>query len=155
MVAMNDPRVPGSRHLFTGLCWLQGAYYFVTGIWPLVSIRIFKAVTGEKGKSDNLATGLDIDYWLIMTVSVLIMAIAITLLIAAYRKTQFVELAILAIAAAVGLTAIDVIYTIRGVIMPVYLLDAALEVPLVLAWLFVMARGPELPRNNQPQAGFR
>jgi hypothetical protein len=55
-------------------------------------------------------------------------------LTAAYRKTLALELGVLAIASAVGLTGIDLVYTSRGVIQPVYLLDAALEVPLILAW---------------------
>lgn len=125
---------PYAERLFTAICWLQGSYYLVTGAWPLVSIRTFKLVTGERGKTDHLETGLEADHWLIMTVSVLIVAIAVTLLLAAYRKTRALELGVLAIAAAVGLTMIDVVYTARGVILPVYLLDAALEIPLILAW---------------------
>ena len=89
--------------LVAALCWFQGIYYFVTGVWPLVSIRTFEAVTGEK--TDNLPTGLDADHWLVMTVGVLITAIALALLVAAYRKTHVLELAVLAIGAAVGLTA--------------------------------------------------
>jgi hypothetical protein len=124
--------------LFTALCWIQGLYFGLTGIWPLVSVRTFKLVTGEKGKTDNLQTGLDADHWLLMTVSVLITAVALTLLAAAIRKTQAVEISILGIAAASGLTAIDVIYTVRGVILPIYLLDAAIEIPLILAWLVAL-----------------
>ena len=123
--------------LFTGLCWLQGTYYFVTGIWPIVSVRTFKLVTGEK--TDNLPTGKDADHWLLMTVSLLIVAVAITLLLAAWRKTQAVEIGVLAIAAACGLTAIDIIYTWRRVILPIYLLDAALEIPLIAAWCVALA----------------
>jgi hypothetical protein len=123
--------------VFTGLCWCQGVYYFATGTWPLVSIRSFKMVTGEK--TDNLVTGLNADHWLVMTVSVLITSIALTLLVAAVRRTQAVELAVLSVGAAIGLTAIDVIYTLRGVILPIYLLDAAIEIPLILAWLCVVA----------------
>lgn len=44
----------------------------------------------------------------------------------------------LAISAAAGLTAIDVIYTSRGITAPIYLLDAALEVPLIAAWICVL-----------------
>jgi hypothetical protein len=44
------------------LLWVQGAYYLVTGLWPLVSIRTFKLVTGEKGKGDHYVTGLDADH---------------------------------------------------------------------------------------------
>jgi hypothetical protein len=126
------------NRLFTGLCWFQGAYYFATGVWPLVSMRTFKMVTGEK--TDNLPTGLEADHWLVMTVSVLITAIAVTLLVAAWRRTQAVELAVLAIGAAIGLTSIDVVYTWRGVILPIYLLDAAIEVPLIAAWCVTLAR---------------
>jgi hypothetical protein len=123
--------------LFTGVCWIQGLYYFVTGVWPLVSIRSFKMVTGEK--TDNLPTGLDQDHWLVMAVSLLITAISVTLLVAAYRRTQALELALLAVLAASGLTAIDVIYTTRKVILPIYLLDAAIQVPLIIVWCVALA----------------
>lgn len=132
-------RQPLADRLFNALLWLQGLYYFVTGVWPLVSIRTFKMVTGEKGKGDNIVTGLDIDHWLVMTAGVLITSISLTLLVAAWRRTQAIELAVLAIGAAIGLTAIDVIYTSRGVIPPIYLLDAAVEVPLILAWCTALA----------------
>ena len=46
---MREPR------LAVWLCWVQGAYFLVTGVWPLVSIRSFQAVTGKK--TDHLATG--------------------------------------------------------------------------------------------------
>jgi hypothetical protein len=118
--------------LTTGLCWFQGAYYLVTGVWPIVHIRSFKLVTGEK--TDNLPTGLDADHWLVMTVSMLITAIAVTLLLAAWRRSQSLEMGLLALSAAVGLTIIDVVYTARRVILPIYLLDAVIEVPLILAW---------------------
>jgi hypothetical protein len=113
-------------------------------------MRTFKMVTGEQGKTDNLQTGLDADHWLIMTVSVLITAIALTLLVGAYRKSQALELGILAIAAATGLTAIDVVYTARGIIQPIYLLDAALEVPLVLAWCLAMISTSGTTHNRNP-----
>src|SRR4051812_33006912 len=70
--------------MFPALCWTQGIYYLITGLWPLISIRSFKAVTGEK--NDNLPSGLDIDHWLVMTVGVLVTSIAVTLIIAAYRR---------------------------------------------------------------------
>jgi hypothetical protein len=127
------------NRLFTVLCWLQGVYYLITGVWPLVSISTFIQVTGEK--TDHLPTGRQADHWLVMTVGVLITAVAITLLVAAYRKTQVVELAVLAIGAAVGLTAIDVIYTARGVIPRIYLLDAVVEMIVIAAWCGALFRG--------------
>jgi hypothetical protein len=134
-------RVKPPLTFFNVLLWVQGVYYFVTGVWPLVSIRTFIAITGEK--TDNW-TGADIDHWLVKTAGVLITAISAALLVGAYRRTQSIELAVLAMGAAAGLTAIDVFYTWRGVILPVYLLDAALEVPLIVAWLVAL-----YPRSNQ------
>jgi len=143
----SDEQSARSSALFNALLWMQGLYYFLAGIWPIVSIRTFKTVTGEQGKTDNLITGLDADHWLIMTVAVLVVAISLALLVGAWRKTQTIELAVLAIGAAAGLTAIDVIYTWRGVIQPIYLLDAAIEVPLIVAWIVALSWGrrPRLP----------
>ena len=125
-----------TARIFTGLCWFQGAYYFVTGMWPIVNIRSFKLVTGEK--TDNMPTGLEADHWLVMTVSVLITSIAITLLVSAWRKTQSLEIGVLAIGGAIGLTIIDIVYTTRRVILPIYLLDAVIEIPLILAWCIAL-----------------
>lgn len=120
------------------MCWIQGAYYLMTGVWPLVSIRTFKMITGEK--TDHLPTGLEADHWLVMTVGVLVAAVALTLLTAAYRRTQALELAVLAIGCGIGLTSIDVIYTARGVILPVYLIDAAVEVVLIVGWVIALTK---------------
>src|SRR4051794_17610666 len=57
-----------SATLFTALLWLQGLYYLVTGVWPLVSIETFQTVTGWK--TDHLVTGRESDHWLVMTVGV-------------------------------------------------------------------------------------
>jgi hypothetical protein len=121
--------------LMTSVLWLQGFYFLVTGVWPLVSIETFQQVTGRK--TDNW-TGSQADHWLVMTVGVLITAIGLALLGAAIRKSRSLEAALLAVASAVGLAAIDLIYVSRGVIAPVYLADAGLEVLLLVAWLLVL-----------------
>jgi hypothetical protein len=82
-----------------------------------------------------------------MTVSLLITAISHSILTAAYRQTQSIEIALLAVAAAVGLTAVDVIYVTRRVILPVYLLDAVIEVPLIVAWCVVLFLRGRAPNN--------
>jgi hypothetical protein len=132
--------------LFTGLSWFQGSYYLLTGVWPLVSVRTFKMVTGEK--TDNLHTGLEADHWLVMTVSLLITSTSIALLLAAYRKTRALEIGFLAVATAASLTAIDVIYVARGVILPIYLLDAVIEIPLILGWCIAFAAYPPANRSS-------
>lgn len=133
---MANPAPTFADRAFTVLCWGQGTYYFLTGAWPVIHVESFKWVTGEK--TDNLPTGLNADHWLLMTVSALIVTISLTMLTAAWRRTRAIEIGILAITAAIGLTTIDIVYTIRGVILPIYLLDAAIEVPLILSWLGVL-----------------
>ena len=131
------------------LCWAQGIYYLVTGVWPLVSIRTFQMITGPK--TDHLPTEREADHWLVMTAGVLITAIAVSLLFAAWRRAVPLEIAVLAVGAGIGLTAIDTIYVFRGVIAPVYLVDAAVEVPLIVLWLIAALRGASVQCPNGGQ----
>jgi hypothetical protein len=118
------------------LLWLQGGYFFCTGIWPLLSIRTFQAVTGPK--TDHLPTGREGDHWLVMTVGSLISGIGVTLLHAAWHRTGDNSPVVLALISAVALMSIDVIYVSRGVIAPIYLADAAAEGILIGLWLLVL-----------------
>src|SRR3954465_15699644 len=113
--------VGSSRPSFTALLWVQGFYYLVTGVWPLVSIETFQLVTGPK--TDHLPTGREGDHWLVMTLGVLITSVALALLVAAWRRQTSPEAAVLAVTSALALTGIDVIYVARGVIAPIYLAD--------------------------------
>jgi len=122
----------------TLLAAIQGFYFLLTGVWPLVSIRTFQLVTGFK--TDN-HTGRAGDHWLVMTVGVLVTTIALTLLVAAWRRDVRLQTVVLAIGSALGLTAIDVLYVARGVIDRIYLLDAGIEIVLISAWLFALGSG--------------
>ena len=101
----------------------QGLYYVVTGIWPLVSMRTFEAVTGAKT-----------DTWLVKTVGVLVAVIGAALAFAGWRRKVTPESAILAAGSAAGLGTIDTVYAMKGRISKVYLLDAIVEAALVVAW---------------------
>jgi hypothetical protein len=114
------------------LLWVQAVYYTLTGVWPLLSIESFQAVTGPK--TDHLVTGREADHWLVMTAGVLITAAGLALLVAAWRGRVSAEIVTLAVGMAVGLTAIDVIYVSREVISPIYLVDAAAECVLLAGW---------------------
>jgi hypothetical protein len=35
------------------VAWVQGTYYLITGIWPLLSVRTFMLVTGPKTYGDG------------------------------------------------------------------------------------------------------
>jgi len=108
------------------LALVQGFYFLLTGVWPIVSIRTFMMVTGPKT-----------DIWLVKTVGVLITVIGSVLVLAGSRNSVSLEVVCLAIGGAVGLTGIDIWYVFRRIISPIYLLDAALELVLVGLWLLV------------------
>lgn len=107
----------------------QAIFYLLTGVWPLVSIRSFEAVTGPKT-----------DRWLVKTAGVLITVIGAVLLRGATRGTVTPELRLLAVGSALGLAGIDVVYVGRGRIARVYLLNALAEVALVVAWALAARR---------------
>ena len=103
---------------------LQGVYYVVTGVWPLVHIRSFEAVSGPKA-----------DRWLVKTVGVLVSVVGTVLLRAERRGRVTPEIGLLGVGSGVWLAATDIVYVAKRRISVVYLLDAAAEVGLVAAWL--------------------
>jgi hypothetical protein len=107
----------------TSLATVQAAYFGLTGIWPIVHMRSFLAVTGPKH-----------DLWLVRTVGLLILAVALPLAMAAWRGTVVPEVFALAVASSAALAIIDVVYVARGTIRKVYLADAAAELVLLAAW---------------------
>lgn len=110
------------------LAWVQCVYFVLTGIWPLLSIRTFMLVTGPKH-----------DTWLVQTVGVLITAIGTAIGIAAWRGHLSPEIIALAMLSAIGLTGVDIVFVARGTIARIYLLDAAAEVVLLIAWAIALA----------------
>jgi hypothetical protein len=128
-----------SSSLHTWICWIQGTYFALTGLWPLVSIETFQMVTGQK--TDHLVTGHEADHWLVNTVGALVTANAVVFLAAAWNRRKTIDVAILGISAAIALTAIDLVYVVRGTISAIYLVDAAAEVVLIALWVVVMCRG--------------
>jgi hypothetical protein len=102
---------------------LQGGYYLLTGAWPLVSLATFEAVTGPKTED-----------WLVHTVGVLVIVIGAVLLTAATQRGVHAPVVVLAVGSAAGLAAIEFFYVLRGVIWPIYMLDAVGELGLIALW---------------------
>ena len=108
---------------------IQGVFYACTGLWALVDLDSFMAVTGPKT-----------DRWLVKTVGILVTVIGGVLLLAWRRGAVPAEVVLLAVGSALSLTAIDIVYVSNRTISPIYLLDAAAEVGLVLAWITAVRR---------------
>ena len=102
---------------------LQGGYFALTGVWPLVSMATFEAVTGPKT-----------DDWLVHTVGVLVTVIGLVLLSATIKGEVDAPVAVLAVGSSAGLATIEFFYVLRGVIWPIYMLDAIAEVALIILW---------------------
>lgn len=107
----------------------QGFYYLVTGLWPLFGMRSFMALTGPKT-----------DLWLVKTVGLLLGVIGVVLIVAGVRRKFSCELMMLAIGSAGVLTGVDIFYAATGVISRVYLLDALLEIGVIILWAVVGVR---------------
>jgi hypothetical protein len=106
------------------LAIVQGAYFLGTGVWPLVHMRSFEAVTGPK-----------VDKWLVRTVGVLVSMIGATLLSVGFGRAVTGNIVTLAAGSAAGLAAIDARYGTPGRISRIYLADAVIEASFVAAWM--------------------
>jgi len=142
---------PKCEPLASGLSVTQGALYAAMGLWPLVHLRGFEAVTGPKREG-----------WRVKTVGALVTLVGGTLLAAGLRRRVTPELMLLAAGSAASLAAVDVRDSPQR-ISPVYLLDAVVEGALVTGWCVAAVRGwkrraPRLPppRYTSPEdaAGF-
>ncbi|HEX9937755.1 MAG TPA: hypothetical protein VGB15_11555 [Longimicrobium sp.] len=114
-----DGRSPRPFSRAETMALVQGGYFAATGVWPFVSMRSFEAVTGPKT-----------DRWLVKTVGV----VGGVLIAAGVRRRVTPEVAAMAAGTAAVLAAIDVVYTARRVIRPVYLADAVGEALLLAGW---------------------
>lgn len=97
----------------------QSTYYLLTGIWPVIHLSSFMAVTGSKT-----------DIWLVKMVALLTIAISIQLIAHINNKQSFPALAV---ATALSFFVIDSHYALKGTISKIYLGDAAVQLAFVLA----------------------
>jgi hypothetical protein len=81
----------------------------------------------------------------VMVAGALITAIGLGMLVAAWQRRASAEIVAVAVGSSIGLACIDVIYVSRGVIAPIYLLDAAIQGVLLAVWLAVGASRGRTP----------
>ncbi len=119
----------------------QGAMYVATGLWPLLHMPSFEAVTGAKT-----------DDWLVHTVGLLLAVIGGVLLTAVMQRRAKRLVISLAIGTAIALAGIDTVYVLNGTISRIYLLDAAIELAIVAA-LLAASIGHGASRRKRAVAG--
>lgn len=113
---------------------LQSVYYVLTGIWPVLHMPSFEAITGSK-----------VDDWLVRMVGLLAATIGVTLWLALRARRWTAEIRALAILGALSFAAIDLRYALTGRISPIYLADAAVELGLAAILALASRPGSEEP----------
>ena len=111
----------------TRLLKVQGFYYLVTGLWPIVSLRSFLYVTGEKW-----------DLWLVVAMGGLLAASGFGYLIGGQCEEKSPGLGAIAAGQAVVLLLVDVFYVRANAISPIYLFDAIPQAMCLLCWLAIL-----------------
>lgn len=105
------------------VAFVQGIYFLITGIWPLLSMKTFLLITGPKT-----------DLWLVKTVGLILAVIGGVLLYAQMTGMVNTPVILLAIGSALGLALVEIIYVTKRVISPIYLADAFVEFILMIWW---------------------
>lgn len=114
----------------------HATYIFLTAVWPLVDIETFMDITGPKQ-----------DVWLVKTVGALLIPVAVTLYSYLFIDNDTTPAVILGALTATAFIAIDFYYALNEVISDIYMLDGAVEIIFLIAWL-VVAFSKRNPRSG-------
>lgn len=99
---------------------VQGVYFVITGIWPLLSMGSFIEATGPKQ-----------DTWLVEMVGLLSISVGLTFLVSSLRQKHLPVL--LGYVVAASFLIMDIRYVASGVIGRIYLLDATVQFAFIAA----------------------
>lgn len=121
--------------------WLplvQGLYFFITGLWPLLHIESFIWLSGPK-----------YDIWLVKTVGILLALIGLHMIVAGYYRRTNAENVLISAGSAAALATVDIYYVAIGRIWTVYLLDAAVEIIFIILWILLISSTTKVQFNNK------
>jgi hypothetical protein len=104
---------------------VQGVYYVLLGLWPVLNSNSYLAVTGHKT-----------DLWLSQMLGLVVVVIGVTLCAASYRRQRSPEVWLLAPGSAVALGGGHLFFVLKGSISAIYLVDVLLELGIVFLWFY-------------------
>ena len=130
-------RGPGEEACRDPVVWL-GVYYIATGLWPILHLPSFVAVTGPKQ-----------DTWLVQVFGALIASLGFSAIL---HRNAGPASAGVGLSTALVLAAGDVFFVARRRIRPTYLVDAVVEVVLAAALARRLSIGS---RSHQGNGGGR
>jgi hypothetical protein len=109
---------------------IQGFYTFITALWAIIDIDSFMEITGPKT-----------DLWLVKTVSIVLVAVGLTLLAhLKHSEHPVLPAIVLGCLTSAGLAFIDFFYSSRNTISFVYATDGIIEVFFFIGWMIVLSR---------------
>ena len=111
--------------LYKSVLISHATYIFITGVWPILDIKSFIAVTGPKT-----------DIWLVKTVGALLIPVSLSML-SSLRDKSLTPAIILGAGTAISFICIDLYYALSDVISNIYLADAAIEFIFLSGWIYV------------------
>lgn len=104
---------------------IQGIYFFITLIWPIIHIESFMWLTGWKT-----------DIWLVKTVSALLLPYTIICFWIALDRKLISSLTILVMTiTGLSLATVEIYYYLNGTIRWVYFVDALLQLIFIVWWM--------------------
>jgi hypothetical protein len=105
---------------------VQGAFNILAGLWPLISLKSFEAVSGKKE-----------DEWLVMTVAWLFVLSGLEL----WKSAEDRDVALLGLGWAAIIGGADIYYSaVKKRISKMYLFDAVTEALIIVAWANTLSR---------------
>jgi hypothetical protein len=102
----------------------QGIYYVLTGLWPWVSLASYAWLTGESA-----------DLWRLQTLGALVVVLSVALCVAGWLHERSWAIVCLAVGSAAAFAFVDVLHAVQGHLSPLSLIDAGVEVGLIVLWV--------------------
>lgn len=129
-MTLNEPittRSVESLNVSQQIGWIHAVFYFVSGLWPLLSPGTFVEVVGDQGSLE-----------LTRTIGMLLVATSIGLFFALKRQELTAPLIVIAMADALFLAAFDFYYLTSGQFTVIHLADLLAQGGLFVSWLVAL-----------------
>jgi hypothetical protein len=117
----------------TGTALAQGSFYLASGLWPVVHLASFMAVTGPKT-----------DLWLVQSFGIVVAAVGVVFTWRSIQRRVDDATRQFGLVTSLALAAIDFWFVLTGAISAIYLVDGAAEVALAAAWLWPAQGRPKV-----------
>lgn len=129
------------RALLQKILSIQGVYFLIVGMWPIVSINSFMSFAGPKT-----------DIWLVRTFGAMLACEGFCFIITAMLRHMSFPMLILAFLNSVLLLFVDMHYHLDNVLGESYLVDASIEFLFIVWWVVIFIK---LSRSDRYRYTYR